>query len=94
MDENNVEQPKVEPAAADNPTVRSNSETIGKFADVTELAKAYENLQAEFTRKSQLLAKLTQGQAGAAIQPEMQSDAEETSPVTADAVPPPSLGNL
>jgi len=39
---------------------------LGKFASVSDLEKAYESLQAEFTRKSQLLAELQQGQAGAA----------------------------
>ena len=45
----------------------SDSKILGKFATVSELEKAYESLQSEFTRKSQLLAELQQGNAVAAI---------------------------
>jgi len=57
------------------------SNILGKFADVSELAKAYESLQSEFTRKSQMLAQLqkNEGQAGAAI--------EQPPVIVPDAVP-------
>ena len=48
-----LEQPESVPAEADNTTEGSN--ILGKFASVEELAKAYDNLQAEFTRKCQQL---------------------------------------
>lgn len=37
-----------------------NLNILGKFKSVEQLAKAYENLQAEFTRRSQILKKLEQ----------------------------------
>ena len=39
---------------------------LGKFANVNELGKAYENLQSEFTRKAQQLAELQQAHASVA----------------------------
>ena len=49
------------PLAADDGSI------LGKFANVNELCKAYENLQGEFTRKSQLLAQMQQGNACEAV---------------------------
>ena len=40
-----------------------NMNILGKFKSVEQLAKAYENLQAEFTRRSQLLKQLEQNKA-------------------------------
>jgi len=42
-----------------NPTdLGQDSKTLGKFASVDELAKAYEQLQSAFTKKSQELAEI------------------------------------
>lgn len=50
-----IEQPKVEESGAQ---FESTDGSIGKFKDATRLLEAYNNLQAEFTRKSQELAEL------------------------------------
>ena len=48
----NMEQPKQESLGS--------NETFGKFKDAESLLKAYSNLEAEFTKKSQRLAQLEQ----------------------------------
>lgn len=54
--ENTIEQPEQELGGA-QPDENSGS-MFGKFKDATSLLSAYNNLQAEFTRKSQELAQL------------------------------------
>jgi len=54
---------------------------LGKFADYSELEKAYNALQSEFTRKCQTLAQMQQGNAGAAVCDK---------PVVAEPAPTPS----
>lgn len=51
-----IEQPKIDDGSA-QPEL-SDGSIMGKFKDATSLQKAYLNLQAEFTRKSQKLAEL------------------------------------
>ena len=53
---NNLEQLEVAPIPVDNANEDSN--LYGNFKSTQELAKAYENLHSEFTRKCQELAKL------------------------------------
>lgn len=50
-----IEQPKVDENSAQ---FDSTEGSIGKFKDATRLLEAYNNLQAEFTRKSQELSEL------------------------------------
>jgi len=76
MEEKNLEQPEAAlPGNTENEAEGSNL-ILGKFAGKDELAKAYESLQAEFTRRSQLLAEI-QGNAGAA-----QEKSPERTPAT------------
>jgi hypothetical protein len=63
---NDLEQPEVTPAVADN--VKDGSKLLGKFTNVDELCRAYENLHADYTRKSQTLAKIQQGHACVAVE--------------------------
>ena len=66
-EERQVEQPRAEESFCKidgNPenTVKQNVDagsTFGKFKDATRLLEAYENLQSEFTRKSQKLAEVS-----------------------------------
>ena len=60
MNENTLEQPEIEPEnnQLNDSTSSENHDgsMIGKFKDAKTLLEAYNNLQAEFTRKSQKLA--------------------------------------
>ena len=58
--ENGVQVEVNEPIeeAKDTTTTNSNCSTFGKFKDATSLLNAYENLEKEFTRKSQKLSAL------------------------------------
>ena len=70
-------QPEIVPVETDNTLDGPKTENLGKFASTDELARAYENLHAEFTRKSQVLANLQQGNVSVTD--------EETSPKVEDA---------
>ncbi len=58
MDEKQLEQPALEPEnlGAQNLSENQDGSMFGKFNDAKNLLEAYNNLQAEFTRKSQKLA--------------------------------------
>ena len=60
MEENILEQPNLEPEEnqTNDSTLQKNQEgsTFGRFKDAKTLLDAYNNLQSEFTRKSQKLA--------------------------------------
>lgn len=66
------EQPNSEPATALDPAIENSAESeigsqaldLGKFKDAQALLDAYNNLQAEFTKKSQQLSKLKQDKMG------------------------------
>ena len=60
VEEVKVNEPIVE--EKDNITSNTDSSTYGKFKDATSLLNAYENLEKEFTRKSQKLAEILKTQ--------------------------------
>jgi len=61
-------QPTDAPVETDNALNPGPKNILGKFHTVDDLAKAYENLQVEFTKKCQALSQIQQGTAGAAIE--------------------------
>ncbi len=73
-----IEQPKAEIGGA-QPDLPEGS-IMGKFKDATSLSKAYANLQAEFTRKSQKLAELERKMSGT----EQSSEEDVVAPQSAD----------
>jgi len=83
-----LEQPEDASAdAADKQTEDSN--TLAPFEDTEQLLKAYKELQADYTRKSQLLLEYQQGNASVAVNEVPVVDPTPSNhPVTADAVPP------
>lgn len=56
MDNNNLEQPILETVNENSDTTIQDGSNLGKFKDAKSLLDAYNELQAEFTRKSQKLA--------------------------------------
>ena len=62
-----LEQPETSPVQADNESIDGSKKLLGKFASTDELAKAYENLQTEFSRKSQILAELQKDKGHACV---------------------------
>jgi len=56
------------PAVAENAKDDPKEKILGKFTDVLELEKAYVSLQAELTRKSQMLAQLQQGNVSVTVE--------------------------
>lgn len=61
MENNQLEQPEIDVTTCSENSATQASENqsgsnLGKFKDATSLLEAYNNLEAEFTRKSQILA--------------------------------------
>lgn len=87
--EENREQPVIMPATALNPAESSAmSETgsqgdLGKFKNVQALMDAYENLQAEFTKKCQTLSQLQKEKTSESIT-EKGENIEQDKPANAD----------
>jgi hypothetical protein len=62
------------------------TENYGKFANIEELLSSYRNLEAEFTRKSQLLSQIQQGKVSVTdSEKPVTTAAKETTPETAAA---------
>ena len=61
-------EPETSPEQSDNEIINGPKKICGKFADIDELSRAYENLEKDYSRKSMELATLTKQQGGPVVE--------------------------